>query len=127
MFLEPGNGTRSTRSTVWPARARTVAAHDPAVPAPTTTESYLAGSVIEVLHPSAGARPSVGGPDGGRPALGCPGSLGQQPVQFVENAVGIAHHRQVGHLHHRAVRIGVHADDVSGIAEPGGVLHRAAD
>ncbi len=34
---------------------------------------------------------------------------------------------QVGELHHRAVRVGVHADDVRGLAEAAGVLHRAAD
>ena len=47
--------------------------------------------------------------------------------ELVEDGVGVGDDGQVGHLHHRAVRVGVDADDVVGRAEPGGVLHGAAD
>ena len=56
-----------------------------------------------------------------------PHSDDEQSLQLVEHGVGVAHDGEVGHLHHRAVRIGVHADDVVGVAEAGRVLHRAAD
>ena len=39
MFLLPANGPRSSSSTDRPARASTVAAHEPAGPAPTTMTS----------------------------------------------------------------------------------------
>jgi hypothetical protein len=48
-------------------------------------------------------------------------------VQLGEGLVCVGHDRQIGHLHHRTVRIGVDADDVIGSAEPGGVLDRTAD
>src|SRR5436190_2636594 len=48
MFLEPGNGPRSSSSTDRPARAATSAAAAPAGPAPTTTTSYR--SAIAVYH-----------------------------------------------------------------------------
>ena len=47
--------------------------------------------------------------------------------QLVEHGVGVGDDGQVGHLHHRAVRVGVDADDVGGRAEPGRVLDGAAD
>ena len=42
-----------------------------------------------------------------------------------EHLVRVGHHGEVGQLHHRAVRVGVHADDVVGVAEAAGVLHCA--
>ena len=46
---------------------------------------------------------------------------------MVERGVGVGHDGQIGELHHRAVAVGVHADDVVGVAEPAGVLHGTAD
>src|SRR3954452_10489973 len=96
MFLLPANDPRSSSSTDRPARASTVAAHDPAGPAPTTITSKS-------------------------------GSATEAGLQLVEHGVGVGDDRQVGDLHHRAVRIRVDADDVARRAEPGGVLHGAAD
>src|SRR4051794_7182007 len=98
MFLAPGNGPRSTSTTDRPARASTRAAAAPAGPAPTTTASTS----------GIGVDPEEGG-------------------QRVEDGVGVGHDRQVGELHHWAVRVGVHADDVVGLAQPAGVLHGATD
>src|SRR3954467_13775926 len=78
MFFAPGNGPRSSRSTARPARASTSAAAAPAGPAPTTTASTSA----------TGGDPQAGG-------------------ELVQHGVGVGHHRQVGELHHRAVRVGV--------------------
>src|SRR5262245_55017840 len=79
MFLLPGNGPRSSRTTERPARASTVAAHEPAGPAPTTTTSTIGGPRV-VGH-------------------------AEQGSQLVEDRVRIRHHGEVGHLHHRAVWI----------------------
>ncbi len=53
MFLLPANGPRSSSRTERPARARTVAAHEPAGPAPTTTTST---STVTARPPRRGAR-----------------------------------------------------------------------
>src|SRR5215468_2811792 len=85
MFLAPGKGPRSTRSTERPARASARAAADPAGPAPTTTASTSGIGIHE--HP-------------GR--------------ERVEDGVGVGDDGEVGELHHRAVRVGVDAHDVVG-------------
>src|SRR6476620_7970516 len=98
MFLLPGNGPRSTSSVRSPARAATIAAHEPAGPPPTTMTSKSA---------MCGAR-------------------GEQRDQLVERRVGVGGDRQIGELHHRAVGGGVHADHVGWGAEAAGVLHGPA-
>ena len=79
-----------------PARASTMAAHDPAGPAPTTIASK-SDICIELDE------------------------------ELSNHVVGVAHDGEIGKLHHRAVRIEVHTDDVLGLTEAAGVLHGTAD
>ena len=53
MFLLPANGPRSSSSTDRPARASTVAAHEPAGPAPTTIDVVVAAQPSEARRSSA--------------------------------------------------------------------------
>src|SRR5262245_39392015 len=80
MFLLPGNGPRSRRITRLPARASTSAAQDPAGPAPTTMTS--ASAIVDSPR-------------------------GEHREELGDHFVGVAHDRQVGELHHRAVGVGV--------------------
>ena len=116
MFFEPGNDPRSSRITEWPLRASTVAAADPAGPAPTTI-----ASTAGVAYASVTRRPpaTVGR---ATPIVGI-----EQAEEFVEGLVGVGHDGEIGHRHHRTVRVGVDADDVIGVTEAAGVLHRTAD
>src|SRR5450755_4609439 len=100
MFFAPGNGPRSSKQTVRPARASASAALDPAGPAPTTTASKRSGMGRLLLEADA---------------------------QLRHNGAGVSDDREVGHLHHRATRIEVDRDDVSGLAEAGDVLNGARD
>ncbi len=45
---------------------------------------------------------------------------------MIERLVGVAHDREIRHRHHRAVRLGVDADDVRRGAQSARVLHRTA-
>src|SRR3954453_23344410 len=100
MFLLPGNGPRSTSRVRSPARAATIAAHDPAGPPPTTITSKPTSAI---------RAPS------------------EQDEQLVQHRVRVGGQGQVGELHHRAVAVGVDADDVGRRAEATGVLDGPAD
>src|SRR3954454_21465658 len=103
MFLLPGYGPRSSNSVRNPPRAASIAAHEPAGPAPTMTTSKSVSATARICFP-------------------------RQPLeQLVEHGVGVGDHGQICELHHGTVRIGVDADDVVGPTETAGVLHRAAD
>src|SRR5262245_28598966 len=53
--------------------------------------------------------------------------LGNLGEQLRDDFVGIADDGEIGELHHRTMRVDVHADDVLRLAEAARVLHRAAD
>ena len=89
-----------------------MAAHDPAGPPPTTMTST---SRRQVARSARQRRRSV--------RRRC----GEEIQERVERGVGVGRDGQVGELHHRAVRVGVDADDVRRRAEPAGVLHGPAD
>ena len=94
-----GTGHVRAASVRSPPRAASMAAHDPAGPAPTTTTSKsFSGMRWSDLF-----------------------------EERVEHGVGVADHGEVGELHHRTERVGVDADDVFRLTEPTGVLHRTAD
>src|SRR6185295_3958815 len=103
MFLLPGKGPRSSSSVRNPPRAASIAAHDPAGPAPTTTTSK-SGSATTWFR-----------------------LVRQALEQRVEHGVGIADHGQIGELHHRTMGVGVDADDVVRPTQAAGVLYRPAD
>src|SRR5690349_24704171 len=108
MFLLPGNGPRSRSRTDRPARAATIAAHEPAGPPPTTITSKSTGRLPATSDSATGGRSEEGD-------------------ELVEGRVGVGGDGEVGQLHHRAVPVDVDADDVRRGAEAAGVLHRPAD
>jgi hypothetical protein len=60
-------------------------------------------------------------------AVGHPVVHGELAGQRIEGRVRVADDREIRHGHHRAVRVGVDADDVVRRAQAGGVLHGATD
>src|SRR4051812_39247354 len=117
MFLAPGNGPRSSRTTERPARASVSAAADPAGPAPTTMTSK-SGIAVQLTSVGVGISAGAGGGGGGQAETG---------RELGEDGAGVGHDGDIGELHHRAVRVGVDRDDVVRLAEAARVLDGPAD
>ena len=47
--------------------------------------------------------------------------------KFFKHCVGVSNNCEVGHLHHGAVGIGIHANDVLWLTQTAGVLHGATN